>query len=162
APQALSFGPDGNLYVASVASVPGSSDTVMRFNGKTGAPLPSLGNSGAVFISAGSGGLLTPLGAICGPDANGDGRQDLYGGSVNLAVGPTASQAWTAVPGADTGYLSGTYAAAIKVNDPRTGGVSDWPEAAHLVQPYTSEDSRAEKAEAHDILFGVQPLFGDR
>jgi hypothetical protein len=78
-PIGLTFGPDGNLYVASMGSWAGASDCIMRFDGQTGAPMPSLGNAGAVFIEAGSGGLLSPFGTpIFGPDGNGDGRQDLY------------------------------------------------------------------------------------
>jgi hypothetical protein len=75
----LTFGPDGNLYVASIGSFGGGVDTIMRFNGRTGAPMPSSGNDGAVFVAAGSGGLFSPFGGhIFGPDGNGDGRQDLY------------------------------------------------------------------------------------
>ena len=74
----LTFGPDGNLYVASVGSFSGGVDTIMRFHGRSGAPNPSPGNSGAVFVAAGDGGLLSPFGLIFGPDGNGDGRQDLY------------------------------------------------------------------------------------
>lgn len=75
----LTFGPDGNLYVASAGTFLGGVDTIMRFNGKTGAPMPSPGNSGAVFVAAGSGRLLSTWGGhIFGPDGNGDGRQDLY------------------------------------------------------------------------------------
>src|SRR5262245_54900756 len=54
----LTFGPDGNLYVTSAGAFSGGVDTIMRFNGRTGAPMPSPGNSGAVFVAAGSGGLL--------------------------------------------------------------------------------------------------------
>jgi hypothetical protein len=76
-PQQLSFGPDGNLYVGSFGT-----GSVMRFQGPSGdnpgAPMPSTGNSGADFVPAGSGGLLGPGGVIFGPDANGDGHQDIY------------------------------------------------------------------------------------
>jgi sugar lactone lactonase YvrE len=77
APWGLTFGPDGNLYVASILT-----KSVMRFQGPSGptpgAPLPALGNSGAYFVSTGSGGLLDTLGVLFGPDGNGDGQQDLY------------------------------------------------------------------------------------
>src|SRR5947209_1759905 len=43
-PFALVFGPDGNLYVISS----GGPNKVMRYDGTTGAPLPSPGNTGAV------------------------------------------------------------------------------------------------------------------
>src|SRR5262249_11462997 len=55
---------------------------VFRFQGPAattpGAPMPSPGNAGAVFVASGSGGLLTTFGLIFGPDGNGDGQQDLY------------------------------------------------------------------------------------
>src|SRR5206468_3806220 len=59
------FGPDGNLYVA---NFPGTFDSVLRFNGTTGAPLPSAGNSGATFVPPGSGGLNAANGLAFGPD----------------------------------------------------------------------------------------------
>ncbi len=80
-PQQLSFAPDGNLYLGSFGT-----GSVMRFQGPTGktpgAPMPSPGNSGADFVPAGSGGLLGPVGVIFGPDANGDGNQDIYVASI--------------------------------------------------------------------------------
>jgi ELWxxDGT repeat protein len=73
----LTFGPDGNLYVASI-----NTQSVMRYQGPSGptpgAPLPAPGNTGAYFVSAGSGGLLGTLGVLFGPDGNADGHQDLY------------------------------------------------------------------------------------
>jgi WD40 repeat protein len=59
------FGPDGNLYVSDA----GSND-ILRYSGSTGAPLPSAGNTGAVFIQPGSGGLTGPQGLRFGPDGN--------------------------------------------------------------------------------------------
>jgi glucose/arabinose dehydrogenase len=86
-PFALTIGPDGNLYVASLG-VSSGLPSVMRFDGKTGAPLPSAGNSGtAIFVASGSGGLMEPESAIFGPDGRGDGGQDLYVSSVD----PTGS-----------------------------------------------------------------------
>jgi DNA-binding beta-propeller fold protein YncE len=79
-PTALTFGPDGNLYVA--AGFGTGASAVFRFQGPSGrspgSPLPAAGNSGADFVASGSGGLLTTFGLIFGPDGNGDGRQDLY------------------------------------------------------------------------------------
>jgi glucose/arabinose dehydrogenase len=57
------FGPDGNLYASSW-----NSNQVMRYNGTTGAPLPATGQSGAIFVSAGSGGLQSPEYLRFGPD----------------------------------------------------------------------------------------------
>jgi hypothetical protein len=47
--------------------------------------MPSSGNSGAVFVAPGSGGLLArPLGVIFGPDGNGDGHQDIYVSNITF------------------------------------------------------------------------------
>src|SRR5437016_2904164 len=51
-PDGLLFGPDGNLYVGSLLT-----DSILRYDGITGDPLPSAGNSGATFVPSGSGGL---------------------------------------------------------------------------------------------------------
>lgn len=83
-PFGLVFGPDGNLYVADFGI-----GGILRFadpsSGTPGAPMPSAGNSGAVFVAPGSGGLLNPLGVIFGPDGNGDGHQDLYVSSTRFS-----------------------------------------------------------------------------
>lgn len=81
-PYALTIGPDGNLYVAAVGL--NGQPAVLRFSGATGAALPSAGNSGAVFVAAGIGGMTAPTGLIFGPDGTGDGRQDLYVASADL------------------------------------------------------------------------------
>jgi WD40 repeat protein len=54
---ALTFGPDGNLYVSSAGT-----DSVLRYDGQTGTFLDE-------FVSAGSGGLDNPVGLAFGPDA---------------------------------------------------------------------------------------------
>jgi hypothetical protein len=74
-PAGLTFGPDGNLYVANWESC-----NVTRFQGPTGpapgAPMPSAGNSGAVFIPGDGGspwpgqGRCVEGGVIFGPDGN--------------------------------------------------------------------------------------------
>jgi hypothetical protein len=71
-PTGLSFGPDGNLYVANDAP---TNPNVLRFQGPSG---PAPGAFLGTFVPAGSGGLQMPLEAIFGPDGNGDGRLDLY------------------------------------------------------------------------------------
>ena len=57
-PEALTLGPDGNLYVADRVA-----NSVFRFDGKTGAFINT-------FVSAGSGGLSGPRDLIFGPDGN--------------------------------------------------------------------------------------------
>jgi hypothetical protein len=63
-PEGITLGPDGNLYIANYGT-----NEVLRYNTTSG--LTS-------FVPAGSGGLSGPRKAIFGPDANGDGIQDLY------------------------------------------------------------------------------------
>jgi RHS repeat-associated protein len=76
-PTGIIFGPDGNLYVCN--DLDGNS--VLRYNGTTGLPMPSPGNTGATFVAAGSGGLIRPQGIAFGPDGN------LYvSGQQNFAV----------------------------------------------------------------------------
>lgn len=63
-PQGIAFGPDGDLYVAN-----SSGGNVLRFDGATGAAMPSHGN-GAEFVAAGAGGLATPTGVAFGLDGD--------------------------------------------------------------------------------------------
>jgi hypothetical protein len=58
----LIFGPDTNLYVSSLGN-----DAVLRYNGITGVPMPSPGQTGAFFIGTNTltytnGGLVAPYG----------------------------------------------------------------------------------------------------
>ncbi len=66
-PHALGFGPNGHLYVATF-----SGRNVLRYNGTTGAPLPS--STGAIgtaeFVASGAGGLSLAAGMDFGPDGN--------------------------------------------------------------------------------------------
>jgi DNA-binding beta-propeller fold protein YncE len=61
----IARGPDGNIYVNSFLN-----HAVMRYDGTTGAPLPSPGNSGAQFVASESGGLLGTEAIQFGPDGN--------------------------------------------------------------------------------------------
>lgn len=71
-PTAITFGPDGSLYVASGAHQD-YYNSILRYDGTTGDFL-------GVFVEAGSAGLtLAPTaGMIFGPDVNGDGTLDMY------------------------------------------------------------------------------------
>jgi DNA-binding beta-propeller fold protein YncE len=55
-PDAIAFGPDGNLYVSSFGT-----DEVARFDGRTGRSL-------GAFVRRGSGGVKTPHNFVWGPD----------------------------------------------------------------------------------------------
>jgi len=71
-PLGLVFGPDGDLYVADGGA---TAPAVLRFEGPASrSPGAFLGE----FVPPGSGGLLQPWALLFGPDANGDGCQDLY------------------------------------------------------------------------------------
>ncbi|MCC6322013.1 MAG: hypothetical protein IT438_11330 [Phycisphaerales bacterium] len=56
-PADITYGPDGNIYVANA-----STNSVLRFNGATGAAM-------GTFVAAGSGGLSVPSGLTFGPVA---------------------------------------------------------------------------------------------
>jgi sugar lactone lactonase YvrE len=64
-PCGIAVGPDGNLYVSDTAQ-----NTVYRYDGATGAPLPAPGQMGAVFVPASSGGLTQAKGVAFGADGN--------------------------------------------------------------------------------------------
>jgi hypothetical protein len=61
----IAVGPDGNVYVSAVHQ-----NAVYRYDGATGAPLPAPGQSGAVYVSAGGGGLNDAGGITFGSDGN--------------------------------------------------------------------------------------------
>jgi uncharacterized protein (TIGR03118 family) len=85
----LLFGPDGNIYVNSHLT-----NSVLRFDGFTGEPLPAPGQSGADFIPAGSGGLMQPSGLLFGPDGN------LYVAAHDPSAGHGAVLRYDAMTGA--------------------------------------------------------------
>jgi hypothetical protein len=103
-PQGLVFGPDGNLYVNDAYSF-----SIMRYNGVTGAPLPSAGNSGAFFVPPGSGGLVEGQGIVFGPDNNiyvadvSDGRVLRYDGRTGAPLPSAGNTGATFIPGDSTG-----------------------------------------------------------
>jgi hypothetical protein len=119
-PLGLTFGPDGDLYVADFKAA-----VVHRFRGPLsatpGAPAPSPGNAGAAFIAAGSGGLKDPIGVVFGPDGNGDGRQDLYVSNVDLNGNAKGKAQTSTVKRYDgvTGAFIDTFVAA------NSGGLDD-------------------------------------
>lgn len=76
-PGGVVFGPDGNVYVASQ-----NTDSIMRYDGTTGDPLPADGQDGATFVPSGSGGMTRPAGLVFGPGADTDLR-DIYVVSSN-------------------------------------------------------------------------------
>jgi hypothetical protein len=61
-------GQDGNVYVNSYGSGDTPVNSVMRFDGKTGAPLPSGSRTGANFVTPNDGGLHGTEGLTFGPD----------------------------------------------------------------------------------------------
>jgi hypothetical protein len=95
----MAFGPDDNLYVSSAGT-----DSVLRYNGKTGAFIDA-------FIPTGSGDLSFPGGLAFGPDGN------LYVASVNPPGkllrydGHTGSFIDVFVPGGSGGLGSPAYLA---------------------------------------------------
>ena len=61
----ITVGPDGNVYVSDP-----NQNIIFRYDGSTGAPLPAAGQNGAVFVTAGSGGLTNARGITFGSDGN--------------------------------------------------------------------------------------------
>jgi sugar lactone lactonase YvrE len=61
----ITVGPDGNVYVSDP-----NQNIIFRYDGATGAPLPAPGQTGAVFVSAGAGGLSNARGIAFGSDGN--------------------------------------------------------------------------------------------
>jgi sugar lactone lactonase YvrE len=93
-PNNLAFGPDGNLYVFARPSTGTGPGQIYRFDGSTGAPLPAPGQTGAVFVPHGSGGLVNARTILFDPDGT-----NMYvtapetgSGFVSFGSGETAGQ----------------------------------------------------------------------
>jgi DNA-binding beta-propeller fold protein YncE len=134
-PIALTFGPDGNLYVTSSGftwpSGVGGNAAVLRFQGPAGdAP----GAYIDTFVPKGSGGLLDVSAVLFGPDGNGDGNQDLYVSSLQLSGSYQTKEHTSSVKrfdgvtgafidtlvGIDSGGLDGPWAMTFTRTDPTT------------------------------------------
>lgn len=81
----ITFGPDGNLYVASGGwgdngGIVGLA-AVLRYEGPTSPGQLPPGTFLGTFVQPGSGGLNSPFALLFGPDGNADGQQDLYVGT---------------------------------------------------------------------------------
>jgi DNA-binding beta-propeller fold protein YncE len=115
----IAFGPDGNLYVASQ-----NTNTVMRYDGTTGDPLPADGQDGATFVPAGSGGLSRPVGLLFGPSSDRHFPYTLYVISLNtdnvLAYHSATGDFLCEFIGAGSGGLSAPRSLAFGNTDPST------------------------------------------
>jgi hypothetical protein len=120
----LTFGPDGNLYVASsqlfdfVHRKLYPNGSILRFEGPAG---PNPGAFLGTFVPVGSGGLNSPLSLLFGPDANGDGIPDLYVSSAVIRSDFTSQGGTSQVLRYDgvTGAFIDTFVA------PDSGGLRD-------------------------------------
>jgi DNA-binding beta-propeller fold protein YncE len=127
----ITFGADGNLYVASGGALNGGPTSgVLRFQGPTGAAPGAFIDT---FVTPGSGGLLSPFGVLFGPDANGDGRQDLYVGGSQL------------VPA----YHSKEHTSTIKLYDGATGA---------YLRDFVTADSGGLGSPGHMKFTGTDPM----
>jgi hypothetical protein len=158
-PLGLVFGPDGDLYVASSNIGAGSPDflpgSILRFEGPAG---PNPGVLLGAFVPAGRGGLTSPIALLFGPDANGDGIQDLYVSSCVLKSNFQAQPGTSAVLRFDgvTGAFLGTFVA------PDSGGLR-FPSAMTFTEtdPTTlnyNGTGEASAARAASLMTSPQPL----
>jgi sugar lactone lactonase YvrE len=121
----VTFGTDGNLYVSSE-----NTDEIMRYNGKTGTPLPANGQTGAVFTPSPNSCLDRPAGLLFGPGSS-SGTQDIYVISVNTNAvvridGPSGTSLCNFVtPG--SGGLNAPRSLIFGNTDPSTLGFSNGP-----------------------------------
>src|SRR5260370_39280220 len=79
----MAFGPDKNLYLSTQGGVQGSGSEILRFDGKTGAPL-------GVFVPAGSGGFQGVASIAVGPGGDLYPARDVSNGILRVYVFTTA------------------------------------------------------------------------
>lgn len=87
-PNRLTFGPDGNLFVGNATT-----SEVLRYHGTTGAPEPSAGNGGAIFVPGQAGPFNTtiafsPLGDLFVVSGDTAGEVRRYDGETAAFIGP--------------------------------------------------------------------------
>ncbi|MDH3889743.1 MAG: thrombospondin type 3 repeat-containing protein [candidate division Zixibacteria bacterium] len=111
-PTALTFGPDGHLYVADETN-----DAVKKYNGSTGASMGDL-------VAGGAGSLTEPMGLVFGPNGN------LFVSSGNHAV-----YEYNGATGAFIDAFAGPGSGGL--NDPR--GLAFKPDGNLLVSSYGSD-----------------------
>jgi hypothetical protein len=116
---AATFGPDGNLYVGDDDNAQPTIGSILRYDGRTGAPLPAPGRDGALFADEG---LIAPRALAFGPDGN---LFVAQGAEVRPEEeGPTdAILRFDGVTGARVGtQADGTF---VPDDDARSGGLDE-------------------------------------
>jgi hypothetical protein len=165
-PLALTFGPDGDLYVTSNNQV-----AVLRFEGPDGeTPGAPLGT----FVPPGSGGLIVPDGLLFGPDGNGDGQQDLYvtslewNGAFKAKLGTSTVKRYDGVTGAfidtfvapDSGGLRGNDFLTFTETDPTTLLYNGATEAAGMATASATIRMPSPASTTTTIVVSMAPTHG--
>ncbi len=118
-PHGFDFGPDGDLYVGSYYN-----SKVLRYDSATGAFLGTVVSGG---------GLDRTADVRFGPDANGDGRADLYvsdrgaGGIIRRYTGPLTSTGATSLPVTVLDAVTTTYSSSPNAAIPSDLKAYSWP-----------------------------------